>query len=168
MLFLHYCVWMDFQQRIWSVSDYNIFVLQSSALRPRKCMFLMLWSPPFCHVIDKLRLWPGEMGSGTINFISLTKRKAWATHWSVVRNLQVCTIHTDPLHWRHSDHDSVSNHQPHGCLVNRVFRRRSKKTSKLSVTGLCVRNSPGPVNKGPVTREMLPFDDVIMNSDAIH
>ena len=39
------------------------------------------------------------------------------------------------LRWRHNDHDSVSNHQPHGCLLNRLFRRRSKKTSKLSVTG---------------------------------
>ena len=69
------------------------------------------------------------------------------------------------LHWRHNDHGGVSNHQPHGCLLNRLFRRRSKKTSKLRVTGLCAGNSPGPVNsphKGPVTRKMLPFDDVIM------
>ena len=39
--------------------------------------------------------------------------------------------------------DSVSNHQPHGCLLNRLFRRRSKKTSKLRVTGLWAGNSPG-------------------------
>ena len=32
-----------------------------------------------------------------------------------------------PLRWRHNDHDGVSNHQPHGCLLNRLFRRRSKK-----------------------------------------
>ena len=32
------------------------------------------------------------------------------------------------LQWRYNDHDSVSNHQPHGCLLNRLFRRRSKKT----------------------------------------
>ena len=69
------------------------------------------------------------------------------------------------LHWRHNDHDGVSNHQPHGCLLSRLFRRRSKKTSKLRVTGLCLGNSPGPVNSphiGPVTRKMFPFDDVIM------
>ena len=69
------------------------------------------------------------------------------------------------LLWRHNEHDSVSNHQPRGCLLNRLFRRRSKKISKLRVTGLCVGNSPGPVNsphKGPVTRKMFPFDDVIM------
>ena len=60
----------------------------------------------------------------------------------------------------------VSNHQPHGCLLSRLFRRRTKKTSKLRVTGLCVGNSPGPVtspHKGPVTRKMFPFDDVIMS-----
>ena len=47
------------------------------------------------------------------------------------------------LQWCHNGHDSVSNHQPHDCLLNRLFRRRSKKTSKLRVTGLCAGNSPG-------------------------
>ena len=68
------------------------------------------------------------------------------------------------LHWRHNGLDSVSHHQPRDCLLKRLFRRRSKKTSKLRVTGLCVGNSPGPVNSphdGPVTRKMFPFDDVI-------
>ena len=63
------------------------------------------------------------------------------------------------LRWRHNGHDSVSNHQPHLCLLNRLFTRRTKKTSKLRVTGLCVGNSP---HKWPVTRKMFPFDDVIM------
>ena len=46
------------------------------------------------------------------------------------------------LQWRHNGRDSVSNHQPHDCLLNHLFRRRSKKTSKLRVTGLCAWNSP--------------------------
>ena len=73
------------------------------------------------------------------------------------------TISMFALRWRHNDHAGVSNHQPHGCLLNRLFRRKSKKTSKLRVTGLCA----GPVNfpyKWPVTRKMFPFDDVIMNN----
>ena len=41
------------------------------------------------------------------------------------------------LQWRHNGRDSVSNQQPHDCLLNRLFRCRSKKTSKLRVTGLC-------------------------------
>ena len=48
------------------------------------------------------------------------------------------------LRWRHNERDSVSNHQPHHCLLNRLFRRRSKQTSKRCVTGLCVGNSPVP------------------------
>ena len=47
------------------------------------------------------------------------------------------------LRWRHNGRDRVSNHQPHHGLLYRLFRRRSKKTSKLRVTGLCVGNSPG-------------------------
>ena len=42
----------------------------------------------------------------------------------------ICTA----LQWRHNGRDGVSNH--------RLFRHRSKKTSKLRVTGLCVGNSP--------------------------
>ena len=45
------------------------------------------------------------------------------------------------LPWRHNERDGVSDHQPHDCLRNRLFRRRSKKTSKLCVTGLCKGNS---------------------------
>ena len=47
------------------------------------------------------------------------------------------------LRWRHNERDCVSNHQPSHCLLNRLFGRRSKKTSKLRVTGLCAVNSPG-------------------------
>ena len=47
------------------------------------------------------------------------------------------------LQWRHNGHDSISNHQPHDCLLNHLFRRRSKKISKFRITGLCVGNSPG-------------------------
>ena len=69
------------------------------------------------------------------------------------------------LRWRHNELDGVSDHQPHDCLLNRSFRRISKKTWKLRFTGLCEGNSPGPVNsphKRPVMRKMFPFDDVIM------
>ena len=44
--------------------------------------------------------------------------------------------------WRHNGRDGVSNHQLSDCLLNRLFRRRSKKTSKLRVAGLCAGNSP--------------------------
>ena len=80
-----------------------------------------------------------------------------ATHDDVIKSLQ----------WRHNGRDGVSNHQPHDCLLNRLFRRRSKKTSQLRVTGLCAGNSPATgefPHKWPVTRKMFPFDDVIMGT----
>ena len=67
--------------------------------------------------------------------------------WSLTHILYSCFIDTGQswisLRWRHNGRDIVSNHQPHDCLLNRLFRRRSKKTSTLRVTGLCVGNSPG-------------------------
>ena len=70
------------------------------------------------------------------------------------------------LQWRHNGHTGVSNHQPHHCLLNRVFGCWSKKTSKPRVTGLCAGNSPGtgefPAQMAS-NAETFPFDDVIMN-----
>ena len=46
------------------------------------------------------------------------------------------------LQWRYNGHDGVSNQLPQDCLLIRLFRCRSKKTSKLRVIGLCEENSP--------------------------
>ena len=48
----------------------------------------------------------------------------------------------ETIHWRHNGCDGISNHQPHDCLLNRLFKCRTKKTSKLRVTGLSAGNSP--------------------------
>ena len=69
------------------------------------------------------------------------------------------------LQWHHNGRDSVSNHQPNDCLLIRLFRHRSKKISKLRVTGLYARNSPVTVEfpaQMASIAEMFPFDDVIM------
>ena len=55
----------------------------------------------------------------------------------------LCTNSFISLEWCHNGRDGVSNHQPHDCLLNRLFVRRSKKISKLRVTGLCAGKSPG-------------------------
>ena len=71
-----------------------------------------------------------------------------------------------PLQWRHNEHierDDVSNYRRLDCLLNRLFRCRSKKTSKLRVTGLCEGNAPVTVRfpaQRAVTRKMFPLDDV--------
>ena len=68
----------------------------------------------------------------------------WPRHSMVYHiTLSVTLLRLASLRWRHNGRDNVSNHQPHHRLLNRLFRRISKKTSKLRVTGLCVGNSPG-------------------------
>ena len=84
-----------------------------------------------------------------------------------MQNEQKCNI----LLWRHNGRESVSNQQPHDYLLNRLFRRRSKKTSKLRVTAFVRGIHRGPVNsphKWPVTREMFPFGYVIMTYRMRH
>ena len=49
---------------------------------------------------------------------------------------------TCTLQWRHNWLNNVSDDQHHDCLLKRLFRHRTKKTSKLRVTGLCTGNSP--------------------------
>ena len=72
-------------------------------------------------------------------FIQENHGNEWKT------SLHYCTHYSCYItfRWRHNEPDGVSDHQPHDCLLNRLFWRRSKKTSKLCVTGLCAGNSPG-------------------------
>ena len=70
------------------------------------------------------------------------------------------------LQWGHNGRDEVSNHQPHDCLLNRLFRRRSKKTSKLRVTSLFAVNS-SVTHEFPAqmaSKKNFPLDDVTMCS----
>ena len=82
-------------------------------------------------------------------------------HWTTIPAVSCgCS-----LQWCHNERDDVSNHRRLDGLFNRLFIRRSKRTSKLRVTGLCEGNLTGnSPHKGPVTRRMFPFDDVIMSS----
>ena len=63
----------------------------------------------------------------------------WPTVSKDITFILVCN---NSLQWPHNEHDGLSNHQSHNCFPNRLFRRRSKKTSNLHVNGLCAANSP--------------------------
>ena len=59
----------------------------------------------------------------------------------VIPDLQMsCSNYT--LRWRHDEHHGASNHRRLDCLLKRLFRRRSKKTSNFYVAGLCEGNPP--------------------------
>ena len=84
----------------------------------------------------------------------------------LLQSLQHCIgYHILSLQWRRDGRASVWKHQPPDCLLKRLFRRRSKKTSKLRVTDLCLGNSPLTGNF-PAQRfsnaERFPLDNVIM------
>ena len=46
------------------------------------------------------------------------------------------------LQWRYDECNGFSDHRRLHCLLNCCFRRRSKKSSKLRITSLCMGNSP--------------------------
>ena len=63
------------------------------------------------------------------------------------------------LQWHHNEHDGISNHQRLDGLFNRLFRRRSKKISKLRITGLWGGELTGdqwiPLTKGQLCENFL-------------
>ena len=99
-----------------------------------------------CKIWELVREQPPIICQITPSVIN-SKRTTWLgshSDWTRTGLLSVIIQHVpDTLRWRHNGHDGVSNHQPHHCLVNRLFGCRSKKISKLRVTGLCAGNSPG-------------------------
>ena len=70
--------------------------------------------------------------------ISLSKCQWFECHSIQNMNYQIMQIQ----HGSHNERYGVSNHQLRDYLLSRLFRRKSKKTSKLRVTGLCAGNSP--------------------------
>ena len=74
------------------------------------------------------------------------------------------------IQWHHNEPDGISNHWRLHCLLTFWFRHRSKKISKLRVTGLRAGNSPMTgefPHKGPVTRKIFPFNDIIMSTNTL-
>ena len=94
----------------------------------RRCMVGL------CPVTDGfLSQWNGNAES-----VSMSSVCVQIGMWESVGSVMVTS-----LQWRYNGREGVSNHQPHDCLLNRLFRLRSKKTWKLRVTSLCAGNSPG-------------------------
>ena len=73
------------------------------------------------------------------------------------------------LQWRHNWPDGISNHRRPYCLLNRLFRRRSKKHQSAESLAMVMGIHRLPVDspqKGPITWKIFPSDDVIMNWTA--
>ena len=79
----------------------------------------------------------------------------------------LCLVLALTLRWRHNERDGVSTHQPHDCWLNRLFKAQIKESVKAPrhcpLWGEFTRWPMNSPHKGPITRKMFPFDDVIMN-----
>ena len=87
-------------------------------------------------------------------------------HTLYLSNMIYCTrIFHIALQLRHNERESFANDWCLDCLPKRLFRRRSKKTSKLRVAGLCEGNpqvTGGFLSQRASNAEDV-FDDVIMS-----
>ena len=110
-------------------------------------LYIIIWYHSISYIVRHNRIYETRV----------CVREWWykGTHWfTELKNyahdsnffLFCCVlVHFDiclTLQWRHNGRDSVSNHQPRECLLSRLIRQRSKKTSKPRATGLCAGNSP--------------------------
>ena len=114
------------------------------------CLHFVNFFVPCRHVDGLVMFYRGKSdctivgGANVINCDNLEPQSpSDKTAWHKISwCLETSKFVSSTLEWRHNGLDSVSNHQPHDCLLNRLVRRRSKKTSKLRVTGLCEGNFP--------------------------
>ena len=112
--------------------------------------FSEVLSSRLCYCLH--RAWKGSAGQQTVG----TSRNNWAILFKIMSPLschidiftrlwpfyKTETLFLCPaLQWHHNECDGVSNHQRLDCLLNRLFGRRSKETSKLRFTGLYEGNS---------------------------
>ena len=62
--------------------------------------------------------WTGVLDLN-LNQLDSLSHAAQINHWQVFW-IPLVVFGVKSLQWRHNGHDSVSNHQPHDCLLNRV------------------------------------------------
>ena len=83
---------------------------------------------PFCPGGDKLKgnhRWPVD--SPKMHDV-ITIYWCWFSH-------KPCQMRKSKIQWRHNERGGFPNYRLLGCLLNRLFRSRSRKISKLLVTG---------------------------------
>ena len=73
--------------------------------------------------------------------------------------------HTFTLQWGHNGCNGISNHQPHefySTVYSGVDQRKHQSSASLAFVWGIHRWPVNSPHKWPVTREIFPFDDVIM------
>ena len=81
---------------------------------------------------------PADYMNGSANVSGNYIQYLFATNYVMVH----ADCNNCALQWRYNGRGGASNHRRLCCLLNHLFERRSIKTSKLRVTGLCEGNPP--------------------------
>ena len=138
-----------------SISVCRIFIRIHESTVSNPCRIRLILIQVYSFKLMDVRLILIQVYSSELMIFTLNFNHPINRYYNRIR-----TYFIGSLQWHHNERDGVSDHQPRDCVLNPLFRCRSKKISKLRVTDLCQWpvNSP---HKGPVTRKMFPFDDVI-------
>ena len=121
------------------------------------------WSRLLSHSVEK-SLWSNEICPEHINInnsVCLGKSREEAYH--LTRNILSFGLSILSLHYNNVIMGATASKMTGASIVClTVCSGQIKKTSKLRVAGHCEGSPPADSpHKGPVTRKMLPFDDVI-------
>ena len=110
--------------REFNTAVFHVFLLQFDSLRNPYLIFCFT-------LFVSIHVAMGFQLQG-ISYVLIIKYTLW--HWRKAIFIS--------LEWRNIERDGVSNHRCPNYLLSRLFQRRSKKTSKLRVTGFCEGNPP--------------------------
>ena len=87
-----------------------------------------------CHKGKISRFWDIFVVTGPMSKNKIVHLMEWKLIWCQVSISLVPKTENGlnqlTLQWRHKGHDGVSNHQPHHCLLNLLFRVQIKENSK--------------------------------------
>ena len=97
----------------------------------------------------------------------------WWWWWGDLLRRRQGPVYIFLLQWRHNERDGVSNHQPLDSIVYSIVysgadQRKHQISASLAFVWGIHRWPVNSPHKGPVTRKMLPFDDVIMLQGLYH
>ena len=95
--------------------------------------FIYMMSPPFYSIYVDTK-------KDFLSILKMLEEYELTDHRSYQGNIPF--LSNSILQWCKSGRDGVSNHRRFDRVLNRLFRRRSMKATKLRVTDLCERNSP--------------------------
>ena len=135
-------IWIHVPPRIpWYVSMFHYEMLSTGRLYAdemlNECLlnvFTILLTLESCSSMKRC----GIRSPHTVKYSSLHAIGMYLIVFMVNKSLSGSESESE---WRFNERDGVSNHQPHDCLLNCLFSRRSKKTSKPRVTGFREGNS---------------------------